>query len=212
MANKKENDEVKNQIENIYRGNQNNKNNLKAEIDSERIKEDILKMSEIALWLDTYDDIFSDFDPRPFNQRSVSVDMLDELKRASRDKASGQTELKFLIPAKDRKLETELNIKKRLKDHFKRHFEEINNGKKKIFAKAITFVILGFAMLFFAAYIDHLGKSGLLYSAIVIFFEPAGWFTFWFSLEQIFDYFKEKNPEAVFYEKMSNAEISFISY
>ena len=185
---------------------------LKKEFDEEKIKEDILKMSEISLWLDTYDDIFSDFDPRPYSQRSVSVDFLDEIKRASRDKASGQIELKFMAPAGERKLEKEIQIKKRLKDHFKRHFEDINAGKRKIFARAIAFVALGFAMLFFAAYIDHLGKSGFFYSALVIFFEPAGWFTFWFSLEQIFDYFKEKNPEAVFYEKMSKAEISFISY
>ena len=201
MANKKE-EEIKAEI----------KKELKEEFEEDKIKEELLKMSEISLWLDNYDDIFSDFDPRPYAQRAISVDLLDELKRASREKVSGQTEIKFLIPKDLRKENEEAQIKRRLKDHFKRHFEDINRGKRKIFAKAIAFVVIGFAMLFFAAFIDHLGKSGFLYSALVIFFEPAGWFTFWFSLEQIFDYFKEKNPEAVFYEKMSKSEISFISY
>ena len=188
------------------------KKELKDEFEEEKIKEDLLKMSEISLWLDNYDDIFSDFDPRPFTQRAISVDMLDELKRASREKVSGQTELKFLTPKDLRKESDEIQIKKRLRDHFKKHFEDINKGKRKILTRAIAFIFIGFSMLFFAAFIDHLGKSGLFYSALVIFFEPAGWFTFWFSLEQIFDYFKEKNPEAVFYEKMSKSEISFISY
>ena len=84
-------------------------------------KRKLLEESEISLIINSYDDIFSDFDPRPYTQRSLSVDMLDELKRASRDKASGQTELKFLIPKDLRKESDEIQIKKRLREHFKRH-------------------------------------------------------------------------------------------
>jgi hypothetical protein len=187
------------------------KHELKEEFEEEKLNE-ILKMSEISLWLDTYDDLFSDFDPRPFSQRSVSVDFLDEIKRASRDKASGQIELRFLIPKDLRKESEEAQIKRRLKDHFKKHTEDINKEKKKILAKSIAFIFLGFAMLFFAALIDYWKKEEFLYSALIIFLEPAGWFTFWFSLEQLFEYFKEKTPEANFYGRMSKAEISFVSY
>ena len=49
----------------------------------------LLKKSEISLSLDNYDDIFSDFDPRPFSQRALSDDFLIEAKKASRDKVSG---------------------------------------------------------------------------------------------------------------------------
>ena len=185
---------------------------LKKEFDGEKVKEELLSKSEIALWLDTYDDIFSDFDPRPFNQRAVSVDFLDEAKRASREKVSGQVELRFLIPKDLRKESEEVQIKKRLKEHFKKHSDELNKGKKKTLARAVAFIFLGFAMLFFAALIDYWHKEGFFYSALIIFFEPAGWFTFWFSLEQLFEYFKEKTPEAEFYGKMSKAEITFVSY
>jgi len=181
-----------------------------AKTDSETQK--ILSMSELSLWLDTYDDIFSDFDPRPFTQRSLSVDFLDEIKRASRDKVSGQIELRFLIPEKDRNSDTESQIKKRLKEYFKKHYEGLKKKKNKNFIKAILFIILGFAMLIFAAFIASLGKPGFGYSAIVIFLEPAGWFTFWFSLEQLFESFSQTQPELEFHSKMAKAEISFISY
>jgi cation transport ATPase len=184
----------------------------RKEVKEEVEKEKLLKESEIALWLDTYDDIFSDFDPRQFSQRAVSIDFLDEIKRASRDKVSGQLELRFLIPKDLRKEDEEAQIKKRLRDHFKRHQEELAKDNKKSLINAVSFIVTGFAMLILAAYISSLEKSGFIYAALVVFLEPAGWFTFWFSLEQLFEHFKEKKPEMEFYEKMSKADISFISY
>ncbi len=83
-------------------------------------KETLLKASEISIILDTYDDIFSDFDPRPYSERALSDDFLIEANKASRDKASGQIELIFLIPQKMRNIESEnliksSNLKKNLK-------------------------------------------------------------------------------------------------
>jgi hypothetical protein len=40
---------------------------------------DIFQIAPIAL--DTYDDIFSDFDPSPFDHRVISEDFLSELRR-----------------------------------------------------------------------------------------------------------------------------------
>ncbi len=82
-------------------------------------KEKLLRMSEISLWLDHYDDIFSNFDPRPYSQKALSDDFLLETKRASRDKVSGQIELKFLVKAEMRNKKQENLIRRRLKEHFK---------------------------------------------------------------------------------------------
>ncbi|MBI4652464.1 hypothetical protein HY745_14550 [Candidatus Desantisbacteria bacterium] len=79
----------------------------------------ILDMVQVSLQIDSYDDIFSDFDPRPFSERTLSDDFLLESKKAFREKESGRFELRFLIPIKERKLESEKIIKKRLTDHFK---------------------------------------------------------------------------------------------
>ena len=79
-------------------------------------KQQLLKMSEISLIIDTYDDIFSDFDPRPFDQRTISDDFLFEIKRASKEKPSGVIELKFMMPEKLRKPEQEVLIRKGIRE------------------------------------------------------------------------------------------------
>ena len=72
----------------------------------ELAKQELLAQGSISLLLDSYDDIFSDFDPRPFTHRAVSDDFLIEAKRAALDK-DGTLELRFLIPRQHRKSDTE---------------------------------------------------------------------------------------------------------
>ena len=61
-------------------------------------KKRILELSEISVALDSYDDIFSDFDPRDYSKRGLSEDFINEVKKASRAKPTGGLELKILIP------------------------------------------------------------------------------------------------------------------
>ena len=44
-------------------------------------------MQELNFRLDSYQDIFSDFDSREYKNRSLSQDFLDELRRVSKDKS-----------------------------------------------------------------------------------------------------------------------------
>jgi len=181
-------------------------------MEKEEFKQQILSMSEISLWLDTYDDIFSDFDPRPFTQRSLSVDFLDEIKRASRDKVSGQIEIKFSIPNKQRNIETELQIKKRLREHFKKHHSQLIEDKKKISKTGFLIASLGFFNMFLAIAIKSFVGETILTTILTTLLEPSGWFMMFFGLDRVFYGVQVKQPELNFYEKMSKADISFISY
>jgi hypothetical protein len=42
--------------------------------------------------------------------------------------------------------------------------------------------------------------------------EPAGWFTIWNGLDQIYSTPSVKKADVEFYEKMSKSEIMFLSY
>ena len=75
-------------------------------------KEERTLESNISLKVNRYNDIFSSFDPRHYSVRALSVDFLDEAKRASIDKDSKKIELRLLIPRNLRKLEIERTIKK----------------------------------------------------------------------------------------------------
>jgi len=189
-----------------------NAKEAKEEAKTESETQKILSMSELSLWLDTYDDIFSDFDPRPFTQRSLSVDFLDEIKRASRDKASGQIELRFLIPEKDRNADTESQIKRRLKEHFKKHNEQLKVEMKKIIETGLLVAALGFLLMFFSIMLQRSLGDSLIETILVTLFEPSGWFLMFYGLDNTFYSSRSKKPEIEFYNKMAKAEISFISY
>jgi len=44
------------------------------------------KRNDITLLLDSYNDIFSSFDPRPYSEKSLSDDLIIECKKAAIDK------------------------------------------------------------------------------------------------------------------------------
>lgn len=178
----------------------------------EEEKTELLRMSEISLWLDTYDDIFSDFDSRPYSQRAVSQDFLAEAKRASRDMVSGEIELKFLIPADKRNPVQEHLIKKRLIDHFTRHFEMLRKERDEVVKQGLRFVVIGIILMFWATYILFKFEKIFLTSFMVILLEPGGWFLFWEGLNKILFESKTKKPEYEFYHKMTKCEVTFTQY
>ena len=78
----------------------------------ERIEFEV-REGNISLVLDSYNDIFSDFDPRDYSEKALSEDFLSECKRAARDKEN-HIELRLLIPIKKRNSTHENKIRKRL--------------------------------------------------------------------------------------------------
>ena len=167
----------------------------------------------ISLKLANYNDIFSSFDPRPYSERSLSIDFLGEAKRASIDKPSGEIELRLLIPSKLRNLEKEKTIKKRLKDHFERHARKIKEQHKKIIRNGALFTTFGVVIMILATFIlFEYSEGSLLMNFLIILFEPAGWFLFWEGLDQIVFEPKKTRPDLEFYEKMAKSDIIFLSY
>lgn len=177
----------------------------------EQEKNRLLKDSEIGIWLDSYDDIFSDFDPRPYSQRSVSGDLLNEAKKASRDKTSGQIQLKFLVPKKGRNYKNETLIKKRLKDHFKKHSEIMRKEHRKIIREGIFFLFLGVLFMIIAGIFLIEEETTKIKVFLSVFLEPGGWFLFWEGLYLIVFESRKKNPDLGFYKKMNKAEITFVN-
>src|SRR4051812_10842504 len=80
----------------------------------------LLSKSELSIWLDNYDDIFSSFDSRPVAERTLSDDFITEARKMAREKVSGHIELKLLMPAKARHKATEEAIIKSLHERFRR--------------------------------------------------------------------------------------------
>ncbi|MEK6850597.1 MAG: hypothetical protein AABX85_03405 [Nanoarchaeota archaeon] len=183
-------------------------------LEEEERTKTLLSKAEISILLDNYDDIFSDFDPRPFTHRSLSDDFLIEAKKAVKSAESGRDtfDLSFMIPKNQRNLEHEILIKRRLREHFRRHSliiqEEINDVK----IRGMSMLIAGVLMILIATYLLSIEIKNYLVYVLIAILEPGGWFTGWTGLDEIYYTTKQKRPDLEFYQKMTRCEISFHPY
>lgn len=176
-------------------------------------KQKLVQISEISISLDNYDDIFSDFDPRPYSERALSDDFLIEAKKASRDKPSGGIELKFLMPQEKRNSANESIIKKRLREHFKKHAALLTKEHKQTIKQGAYFTAIGIVLMFITSLLFFRYSTRNLFASFsIVFLEPASWFLFWEGLRLLIFETKTKSPDKEFYNKMSKCEIEFISY
>ena len=176
---------------------------------SEQISEYTVREGNISLILDSYDDIFSDFDPRGYSERSLSDDFLAECKKVARDKGE-KLELRLMVPRKLRNIRDEIKIKKRLKSHFHRHYLEKYEEVKKVKREGAAWFLIG-AMLMIISTALY-GETKFLYKLLEVMLVPASWFMFWEGLDKIFISSREKEPDYKFYKKMAHAQIFFLSY
>lgn len=172
----------------------------------------LLEKAHVSLLLDSYDAIFSDFDPRPYAERALSDDFLVEVKRAVREANTGALEMRFLIPKHLKNTHEEVVIKERLHHYFLKqvHFAEKNG--QGIMKKGIGMAVIGFVLLFVSTYLSHQLAPSLFVDFLKVLMEPAGWFTIWYGFDRIFYDAKSLRPELAFYQKMSKAEVHFDVY
>lgn len=169
---------------------------------------------EVSFWLDGYDDIFSDFDPRPYNLKGFSVDFLDETQRALREMPPEPFVFRLLIPSDKRRPLEEAIIRKRLRDHAKKHHALLKKEQKKIKQKGISVSALGMVLIGLATFVAYQSDGGakLLFSILQVLLEPAGWFSIFFGLETLFRDRPEQKPDYDFYYKLTKADLKFESY
>jgi hypothetical protein len=102
---------------------------------------------EIAIALDTYDDLFSDFDIRGYEERALSKDFLDELRvRLKRFWDKPDLNILFLIPPEERKPGAEALIVGRLHSFFLERGEHYSREDKRAILKSLLFVAIGLSL------------------------------------------------------------------
>jgi hypothetical protein len=177
----------------------------------------ILREGNVSLILESYNELFSDFDPRNYSERTISDDFLIECKRAVIDKPNEEFELRLLMPKSKRNLNDEFRIKKRLKDHFQKHVSEKQKEVNNIIRNGLLLTAIGFILMISGAWFifSRFMEGTFIASVLTITLEPAGWFFFWEGLAKTFFIYEEhekKKRDLDFYKKMSRAQIYFLSY
>ncbi len=187
-------------------------NKHKQEEVSDVSKQSLLKLAEISILLDSYDSIFSDFDPSPYSDRTLSDDFIIQSKKISRNKSGKKIALNLLLPKNKRNDEDEKIIIKSLHSYFKSVHQELTFEVRKINKRGFYLTVTGIILMMAASYISYLNTQKFHIHLLLVLFEPAGWFLLWAGLDHLVYSSKETKKDLSFYSKMTKSEIKFLTY
>ncbi|MFH1394012.1 MAG: hypothetical protein ABII71_00325 [Candidatus Micrarchaeota archaeon] len=163
---------------------------------------DALRSIQIAL--DNYDDIFSDFDPSPYQRRLLSDDFLKELYRRYAMTRKEEFIVNFTLPKKERSEKTEELIRKRLKDHFRGRLRKADKKAKELRKNGLLRLLAGFAistlMLVFS------GPELLPFITMV---SVLAWYLLWSGYENFFEAAGKTSVRKAYYERFLGAKYNF---
>ena len=170
----------------------------------------IQNIREISIAIDNWDDIFSDFDPRPLSERALSEDFIAELKKRYRETRKGQLALTIHAPLSLKNEAHERVVIQRLKKHFKHRSLQRQRELTRIRKRGVIFVVFGILSLGFLTFITYSQLfSRLAIELLSIIFMPLGWFGIWEGFSKIVDTSTIFIQEEMLFSKLSKAIYTF---
>ena len=174
------------------------------------IEEHIKDIQETTIAIDSWDDIFSDFDPSPLEHRVLSEDFLLELKKRYRETQRGNFIVTICAPLSLKDEASERIVIKRLKQFFKfRHLllqKEMNERRRVGF----IFVIVGIlflSTLTLTTYYNVLPRLAIEILGIILM--PLGWFGIWEGFSRIIESPHLVKQELELFAKLAKAAFKF---
>lgn len=169
-------------------------------------------MAELSLWLDSYNDIYSDFDARTLLKRRISEDFIHELELAYHRREENTNSLALQVPASLRIETDEKLITERVSNYFNREYENSARILKSNSSKNLVFLGVSIIIMVINVILTlRPSESGRL-NAWRILLEPAGWFFFWNSLEYFFYDRSIDSTRTKFWNTVAGWKILFKSY
>jgi len=173
------------------------------------------QINRVALALDTYDDVFSDFDSSPYKSRIISADLIREIMRRHRETKEGEIEVTFSIPERLRSRDDEAVIRTRLKDYFQLQGEKMKErlqGRKRV---AIALLCGGLGLVTLHRLLLESMGDGVASQIYKWFENPTelmGWIATWHGIDRLFLHRPEELIEQVTaFERFSRASFVFVS-
>ena len=174
------------------------------------IEEHIKDIQDITIAIDSWDDVFSDFDPSPIDQRILSEDFLSELKKRYRETQRGNFIITIYAPPTLKDDLTEKLVTKRLKQYFKFQHLAVTKEVRTAIRKGFIFVFAGVIALSlqtFVTYFQLLERLAIELTGIIL--TPLGWFGIWEGFSRIIEPAPLLKQEQEIFAKLSKASIKF---
>ena len=168
--------------------------------------------SDISIWVDRYEDLFSDYDSRDFTERALSDDFIMEVRKLVREMPSDNIELKFNLMADQRNPDTEAIIINHIHEYFTYYAKVVKKEMDLVQRNGILLSIAGFALIIALIVFGHYVGETTLLSQFHVAVEPVGWFLCWTGLDMIFAQSKKEQTTIDFNLKMARAQLTFASF
>ncbi len=181
---------------------------------SEQQKKDKVKPSKVFssadFWLDQYQEMFSDFDPAPYERRVISQDFLEAILRRFPEKPEETIHLRISVPKSKRSVATETIIIRRLKTYFRK---KAQNQEKHLHAdqkRGISYFVSGCILLLLFVWVG-INLESIWSELLGILFLPLGWFGVWEGTSKLLSAPEKYQKKLRLYNKLATAEYTFIS-
>jgi hypothetical protein len=172
----------------------------------QRIKD----IKEVSIAIDDWDDIFSDFDPRPLSERALSEDFIFELKRRYRETRKGSFLVTIYAPISLKDEKSEKTVIQRLKRHFRHRSLQRQKELNRIRARGVAFVAAGICFLGFLTLATYFRFfSDLTIELLGIILMPLGWFGVWEGFSKIVDTSPIFIQEEKLFDRLSKGSYRF---
>lgn len=182
---------------------------LPSKMVEEKKPSSILNLLHIAL--DTYDDIFSDFDPSEYDHRILSDDFVKEMQKRYVETKKGDIEVRFSIPEVMRSNKTEALIKKRLKEYFQIQIKLIDTEINKRKRTGMVYFFSGFVVLLMTVFSADFFPASHVRELVAILLTPLGWFGMWEGVGLFVQAPVKYEEQKKFFVKFSKANYVFMS-
>ena len=140
-------------------------------------------MAELNLWLDSYDDIYSDFDSRHYLKRRISEDFLYELRTEMKYNEHHAGDMVLLLPEQKRDETAEKIITNSLTDFFRSQFRFHRDKCRKKLNKSILLFVAGVTIMLLNSWVSYYSIESFPIIFLKVLLEPAGWFLVWATLD-----------------------------
>ncbi len=166
-------------------------------------------MNEISLWLDAYEDIYSDFDSRHYLKRRLSEDFIDELKTSLRYKSEHADTLMLLLPPDQRNLTIETEIPISIREQLYERLEILSKKANKIKRRGLLLVATGMLVMVTDSILTYKAHSAYFSIFLRIMMEPAGWFMISNGLDLLIAKYRAIKKEVDFYDLTHRLKVHF---
>jgi len=170
------------------------------------VEQRIRDLQEVSIAIDSWDDVFSDFDPRPLEERTLSEDFVNELQKRFYEQPSGALLVKIWAPPSLRDAATEALVCRRLQKCFALRAARLSRSIGDERRRGAVFFACGFVCLAVLAFSTLLVKPPETWRTFLeITLVPLGWFGMWEGVGKMVDLDREAVQQRTLYRHLADA-------